>query len=521
MNLNQKSTVRSKAQEGIDALPMKLEHEAINPVVETGKINEEVTKQIAEILGIEVNNQWKIVDFQDGLAMVHYNDGANMDLYGKLRGVLIDLETSKVIADSFGYTPIAVQSELEVKDNKLTIVDGDNHSHVFSMDNVFIKRSFEGVVIRTLWYNNKFYRMTHKKINAEKSKWGSSKFFTSIYEEAGGPTVEQLFDTSKPYSSTVYDFIVVDSELMIGSKQQVNKPYIVLTSSTNFDIGKPDHQVASGIHNFQTSSEVSEIMNKTFIHKPVNLSIDEANYHLKFGFYCQHKFYEELLATGEAVIVYSIKDGVVEDLVKVHSKPYEWRLNLRGNEPNCKYRFYSLLDSAYCNSYEELNQEFMKKYIIFPFVDVNFLKKIYNEQNVITNLNTKFREDLQLVSYERNMKIFMIWLNFLISLPPYQQEAALDYFDEFLVERDLLIQWITDIELKVITVDFEEIPDKAKRRIINIMKEARTKVSRLRCDEEKKKEFIKASITNFLCKERGNSLYGLVRAMKKSKETKN
>src|SRR5437763_8501385 len=204
-----------------------------------------LTRRVCDILGCKDIQSWSIIDTFEDLALVHYEEDSDMTTYGHLRGILVDIETGAIIADSFGYTPTALANKIEDNDGIISIKDKDDVNHIFSGD-YHIKRIFEGVVIRVIWYKSKLYRITHKKINPVRSRWGSSKPFISMYEEAGGPSAEQLFDTSKPYSSTCYHFLVVSPELLVGSRQKVSCPYIVCIAQHTMDLKRPVNDVAPG-----------------------------------------------------------------------------------------------------------------------------------------------------------------------------------------------------------------------------------------------------------------------------------
>src|SRR5690606_30349517 len=123
-----------------------------------------------------------------------------------------------------------------------------------------IRPIFEGVVLRFLKYKGKVYNITHRKINPIKSHWGSSGNFLDIYKLANGPSAEQLFDESKPNSSTVYNFLVVDSALLVGTRQKVHSPYVVLLSTSEIKCPFSDEDTAKGLFNFECRSEISAEM---------------------------------------------------------------------------------------------------------------------------------------------------------------------------------------------------------------------------------------------------------------------
>lgn len=482
---------------------------------------DDVTRRAAEILNLTDTHGWSVIDTDNGLAMVHYNDDADMNAHGDLRGLLLDLEVGAVIADSFGYTPTAVASELTASDGNLTVRDKDGVNHIFSLEDVVVKRVFEGVVIRVIWHGGKCYRITHRKINPVRSRWGSSKSFISMYEDAGGPSAEQLFDTTKLYSSTCYDFLVVDQSLLVGTRQKVNKPYIVCLTQRTMDVKRPAEEVAPGRASFVTTNAIGGAVNESMIHEPKQLSLVEANHHLKFGYYNEFTSNDSRQLTGEAVIIYTMKDGAICDIVKVHSPAYEWRVNMRGNNPNITNQFYGLLNSVYGDLKSEEAWDLLKKrLILLPLYDEKSLKDLYEStQGILTIPSGEIsREDYD----TRDSRIHLLWMNYVLSLPAPSQGEALNILSRFRNDRNDLIQWIQNIEANTRNIEDAQLPNRVKGIISSSRRLARSRVETgsnysAKGTYMKLPTIIKSTIRNLINKENGPSLYSLVREMKLAK----
>ncbi|MEM4260083.1 MAG: hypothetical protein QXG00_02505 [Candidatus Woesearchaeota archaeon] len=478
----------------------------------------EVTKRVAEILQLEINDQWFVVDHKDNLALVHYSKDANMTFYGNFRGLLIDLEVGAILADSFGgYTPTATASKLNVVDNLVTIKDHYGLYHQFNINDMIIKRAFEGVVLRAIWHKGKMYLITHRRIDSSRSKWGSAKTFLSMYEEANGPKAEELFDITKPYSNTCYHFFIVDPSLLVATRQRVNKPYIVFLTQRTMDIKRPQEQVAPGKKLQRIVYDITSTIDEPIIYKPKKISIEEANKHLSSGYYEPFSVYDERESTGEAVIIYAKKNNKIYDIVKVHSPSYDWRSNMRNNNPSIIKQFYLLLDEVYKDlKTEEDWKRFKKRLILFPLYSEEFIEELFNETKGILKIPYTTPPSRELFNNRRN-RIYLLWLNYFFSLPLSIQGKALKLFNDYMYQKSKLIRWIQNIE-KNRTVDKDtDNQTPAQQRIKSIIKTAR----------EKSKEFylkdksvsldilIRNSISNFINKERGNSLYSLIREMNK------
>jgi hypothetical protein len=428
-----------------------------------------------------------------------------------------------VIADSFGYTPTAVAPELVLKEGKLRIQDTDGVTHVFDPEAVNIKRVFEGVVIRTIWRKSRLYRITHRTINPVKSRWGGSKSFLTLYDEASGPTAEQLYDVTKPFSSTCYDFLVVDQALLVGTRQQVNKPYIVLLSSREMDIKRPAEDVAPG--HFGTvattvpiATNIGGSVNNSVIHLPAALSLTEANHHLKFGYYNEFAVDDLRQLTGEAVIVYRMENNAVADVVKVHSPAYDWRVNMRGNNPNVPLQFYCLLNMAYGDVSEtEAWETFKKRFVLLPAYDEKSLKELYAQSKMLLMIPSG--EVSQDDYVNRDDRIHLLWMNYVLSLPVHLQETALDLLSQFRKDRNDLIDWLQTLESSTQNIEAADIPERAKGLISSSKRLARDRIAKGENYSQKGAymklpTLIRSTIRNLVNKENGPSLYALIRDSK-------
>jgi hypothetical protein len=485
---------------------------------------DELQQKVCRILGLDSAKGWSIIDTFESLVLIHYNDSADAYEQGHLRGILVDTESECVLSDSFGYTPSCVYHALPlptpVNDGQTTkevinIMDENQVFHQFDTSKVSIKRAFEGVVLRCLWYKGKFLQITHKKINTQRSRWGTPKTFLQMYQEAGGPTVEQLFDTSKPSSSTVYTFIVVDTPLLISTRQIVNKPYLVFVEAKEFDLKCPEDQVAKG-KPISGTSEIGAIVNESMIHIPRELSIAEANDFLQKGYHAPHSHFDIRQYNGESIILCQEINGK-KQTVKVNSLSYDWRIRLRGNNPNVVNQFYHLLSSVYEDFNENSFFDFLGCYIPFPLYDQSTLKLFYegypNSQlpvaDTISHQNYPTRDD----------RIQLLFINYWFSLPHTNQLQALTIFDDYKNDREALCKWLNNIHKTVQNLDSTELC----YRIKDIIKFCRNSSSQdVRTNKNYTKEgkfvpyeqLVKNKIRNIICKEKGSSLYSLVKIMK-------
>ena len=482
-----------------------------------------LTKRCSEIIGMKDLTGWSVIDTYENLALVHYNPKTDFQKFGHIRGLLLDTESGDIIADSFGYTPIAICNEITPTDDNVSItdVDGINHKFLLTDKDVYVKRVFEGVVIRVIWYNNKMYRITHKKINPTRSKWGNSKRFLDIYDESNGPTAEQLFDTTKPYSSTCYHFLAVDNSLLVATRQKMTVPYLVYIERQEVFLQKPDTDIATGIPTFPLIEQITGTVTQSGIYNPRQLNINQVNKFLKYGYYKPYDAPDERQLTGESVIFYKKVDEAIVDVVKVNSTSYEWRSNLRGGNHNIVNQFYSKLNMVYGDIKEESQWEKLKSnLILFPLYSFDDMKNLYDVGKgiLLIGIDENFKPTKEMYN-TRQSRINLFWTNYMLALPISHQEAALELLENFTTDRNNLINWLCTLENNVKIISE---PDHCKYivRIINFARKSANEAVKDGTNLTQKgqvlnyKAMIKRKIYDLINKERGTSLYAMIREMK-------
>ena len=483
---------------------------------------DELTQRVAEIIKVPFDG-WEIVDSFENLHMVHYKDDADMYKVGHVRGILVDVEAGCIVASSFGYTPVAVESSLKVTENgEIIVMDEHKFVHSFPKDEFVIKKVFEGVVIRVILYKGKVYHLTHRKINCSRSRWGSSPKFMEMYSEAGGPKDEELFDLSKQYSSDCYIFLIVHPSLLIATRQTIEVPYIVHLDTLVMNLNYPVEEIGFGNAKFEVQEKMNGYVGKSIIHKPSPLTIGEANVHLDFGYFEEFKVKDERQKTGEAIIIYLLnKDGSVKDIVKVHSPSYEWRSMLRSNDPNIVHRFYEIGPKYSYLDFSKLQdlEEFKKKFILFPLYPEELLQGVFTNNKSIVNLPEGEVDPAWFI--RKDAKLYVIWMNYVLSLPFNMQKLGLSIIEQFAKDRDAIVEFLFQHHEKcaVIETDEDLIP-RAKAIISCARTMSKNDIANNKNFSQKgvylrEPVLVKTKIRNFIRKESGPSLYSLVRSMKK------
>jgi len=399
---------------------------------------------------------------------------------------------------------------------------------VFPLDDkTEIHRVFEGVVIRAVLYNGVVYRITHRKIIPIRSHWGGSPTFSALYDSAGGPKDDQLFDMNKRYSPFCHFFIVVHPSLLIASRQTVKEPYVVYLGHHKNSFPFDESLMESKPSNtFTTFTKISGTVSASGVHQSQVLSLEEANKHLGFGYFEAFESTDERQLTGEAVIINRKDDnGAIVDIVKVHSPAFEWRVKMRGEDPNIYHRFYDLITISYKNVTDDKSwKSFTDQFMTFDLYEEDSIKKIFIDTVGAVTLQTKVASASDYSNKED--RIFLIWFNLMLSLPPHLRAANADVLERFRNDRNELIIWLQELEAK-----HESVDELDKMNIIKRSKDiiiTARNLARQTMREGKNfgtngvkisiSSLIKNTIRNFISKEYGASLYSMIRNMQKIKK---
>lgn len=520
-----------------------------------------IKSQIAEILNIENSAAWDVVDFDEekSLYLVHHRPEADLNLYGDIRGIIVDIKAKTIVCKSYPYTPVYTSDKLRLsKKGRLTIKEFDKSivqegcdDVILDMDNVDIKIGFEGTLIHVFKHDGRVYRSTRKKIDASRSRWGKSDTFTELYWKLNGPKDEDLFNPDSKYSPYCYIFIVVHPSLQVASKDNVGDGYLVYLGvkklwDTNYDLC-PYKQTKQNGDLFDNVSQESfdndkrpnagwiseniaeiktvcisdkgvEPPKENTIYTPCSFNMVEANKYLNHGFYDNFKIpgYDHRLYPGEFLIIHvHDKEGNIKGLIRVESPSYRWRCDLINNDPNLLHRFYQLLNDSYINNkrvnplagdVHKFMQQYRKKYPIFGNITYESISNYIQKHGAIIHwpvTNNKAPTE----HGNKNQLLHNIWLSLMSAVPITKQSEVLNFLKQLNDERYKLIGWIWKL---LIPKNYEKYT--LSKRIQNILQAARKPKPGLYRLSNKQ---IKDNIRNFIMKEEGTSLYRLIREMKK------
>jgi hypothetical protein len=529
-----------------------------------------IRAQVRYILGLESDEGWEITDPKEpgkthnNMVMVHYSKDFKTGQPIKpelshIRGWLVDLNLQQVVASSYGYTPSYYTDKGVRIDDDANAYLELNQLSKFKMSELTLKPYFEGVMMRVVWHQNQMIRCTHKKIDPSGSRWGNSMNFLQMFIDAGAPSAEELFDTSKPYSSTCYNFLVVHQDLIVSTRQEVVKPFIVFVGTTENASKVPEDQVAKGIPSFKVRSEpLSAREEGPFIYQPKELSAAEANMFLAFGYHktvftegeirpgpfmgIEWPATHPYLLPGEALIVTHkgapvkgpVKGPVLERSWRLMSPSISWRSMMRGEDPNIAHRFFTLITEMIPEQTDPKVRQMIKEKF-FPCKSVSYpeLKEMINDLLEKNDLKIEFlpAEEAEGILWScvkgdgksrgtprykaRENRLGMAWVNYALSLPVHIQRELPDLLSQYQQQKEELTKWLQEIYQRSSTKEF---PLKEGDRINDIL----SKSHLFSYNENDKKtptdEQVFGKIANLVSKEHGDSLYRMHKQLSASRE---
>lgn len=503
---------------------------------------------IAKIVGIENSDAWDIIDSDpdNSLYLINYNNRADLSRYGQLSGVVVDVDKKTIVCRSDGYCPTAVKDVIDLNpDNKIHIIDNFGEEHVFDQETIRIKIAYEGQTVRVFKHNGTVYYSTNKNLNLSKKYW-------QYYNDLNGPLGDDLFDVNSLYSPYCHIFIMVHPELINVTKGDIGDGYLVYLGPKqlwSYDNESPynESQIDKNLRvpptvtslvsysNDKSSNNNGIIKDAGKILYSININLDQANHHLKFGFYDPNRWdndqqLDQRTLPGESIIIYNINDlGQISTSLKVNSSSYQWRSEMRDNNHNIVNRFYQLIDGSYIQA--ETDSGFERYHGIFPIFALPYKINYSNDQDINTlvegvedylyqngpivmwpPIDISIEQQKNLVSNE-NLRLVNIWISYLMSVPLDLQNDVLPLYRNLIDQRDQAIDWLINIQY-----DQEsniDLSDQAKAILSQARQFAQYKTSR-GDNNTSIDQMINKNIHDLVMKQSGDDLYKLITNMKSS-----
>jgi hypothetical protein len=261
----------------------------------------------------------KTTDADEKLEMVSYIDCNNQSSneIKRNRGVVIDKQSKNEIFLSFGYTDQFVDTEKEEIQNALGNLEHWNFYY-----------SLEATLIRVAHHEGQWYIMTHKKLDAFKSRWSCRDTFGDLFETMLSKMLE-VPKTENPLQK-LYDEL------------DVNKVYCFLLKS-NFENRivcqynyKQERIVYLGCFDkgdvVQLDTNVPDKKIFELFARPVQVYVNDLEDLIKKVNDISYFDYQGIVATHK----------VINKQIKIYNSEYFKFFELRGNNPNLRFRYLEL-----------------------------------------------------------------------------------------------------------------------------------------------------------------------------------
>ena len=261
----------------------------------------------------------KTTDADEKLEMVSYIDCNNQssEEIKKNRGVVIDKESKNEIFRSFGYTDQFVETEKEEIQNALANLEDWNFFY-----------SLESTLIRVAHHEGQWYIMTHKKLDAFKSRWSCRDTFGDLFESMLSKMLE-IPKTENPLQklydeldiNKVYCFLLKSNfENRIVCQYNYKQERIVYLGS--FDKGDV----------VQLDTNVPDKKIFELFARPVQVYVTDLEDLIKKVNDISYFDYQGIVATHK----------VINKQIKIYNSEYYKFYELRGNNPNLRFRYLEL-----------------------------------------------------------------------------------------------------------------------------------------------------------------------------------
>lgn len=422
-------------------------------------------QKLAAHLELPPSRMWNVIDEDEHLELFHYNpEIVPAGEIGAIRGLVYDPRGDAIIARSYSYTPSVVLPSIKLSDDGCLRLDDPENGKKYELEGgkFYFKQGFEGTVMRVFKHHGKVYHSSHRRLDTSRSRWGSSPPFLSVYYELGGPKDEELFDPEKEYSPFCYLFLMVHPTLLMSSRENVGKGYLVFLGALRLWNDKYE-SVDNEPKTFPTLKGLPDDLSEPFILEPPEISLELANKHLE---------------KGEFVIVYSRehREGEMPSLIRVSSPAYEDRVRARNNDPNTYHRFVELSSRA-----SLMNRDaFVKMYGCPPK----------------TSLQERYACILE--EFRKNLPLRM-------------DDEAKDFVSRLYKDREELSSWLTDLVFDgVSSIKDEKVPPRVSQ-IVALFSRKTPRGNR---------KNVRKDIVSLLIKEPGASFYKMLRSMRTCKHHK-
>lgn len=486
-------------------------------------IMEDIKSQIAEIAEIDVSNAWHITDSDEdnGLYMINAKKDADMRLWGRIRGVVVDVKNRTIVARAPEHVSTATADQIK-SEEYYSITDDLGEVFNFESDRTIVKMGFEGTLMMVMKHHGKVHVMSAHRIDPSRSTWqGRTATFTEIYDSLNGPK-ESLFSSNGEYSPYCHLFIMVHPDVVVASKVPVNNGFLVYIGPklmwNSKDSNYPEDLVDNELLLPETVAVLNPDRTGPVIFSPPNLTVDEANNHLQYGFWSQVKIpRDSRLGTGEFVILSKVNErGETIGMLKVQSPAYTWRSDLLAGNPNRYNQFVQLYSVALPDIKTSMDAtNFTNKVPILTVYSRQHIKGLIEEGDLIVWPQDPSKLP-SVYKMKRDDRMRNIWQCLLVAVPMFRQMEVLDFLTKFEDDRTKVVRWLQELSKMETLTGMDDLPKRAIQIINSAKTGARNMIRQKRNYDNKTRRYISLdalvdkNIHNFVMKEK-YAMYKLIK----------
>jgi hypothetical protein len=317
----------------------------------------------------------------------------NKDVIKECRGIVFDGQ--KVVMRAFSHTDEYSVNDLQtIVNDKFTAIGSGDVNNGIGMCKFY--EAHEGALIRMFNFKGKWFTTTHRKLNAFKSKWGSSESYGSAFKAALKYQISINEELRNSLNNTTGNFYDAFQSTLDPANQ-----YMFLIRNTN------ENRLVSTAPENPTMYHVGTFVNGELdmdldihVYKPESFQfekIDDLRIHVE----STHP------ADTSGLIVFC--PGNVQ--FRISSDIYMRMFNIRGNQPSVKFRYLQIRmdqqsnemlrmmypdNEVELNEYEQLLHDISKKIhtaYMNRFIHKQYVSVPVGEFQVIRTAHGWFLED--------------------------------------------------------------------------------------------------------------------------------
>lgn len=242
------------------------------------------------------------------------------------KGAICQVEGETLIFKGFPFSTEITDEEAE------SFLDG------FDLTQYEIFECLEGTIIRVFFYNDKFWTTTSKRLDAFKSKWASIRtYFGQSFAQQLRKLVDWSVDDDREFLKMFYEKYLDKKKRYCFILRSSEEERIVCDANLIPGVTYLCNETDSHVMDFSDQIQLDD----TFFPKSKRISGLETGQQAA-EYVRNHTHF----TVSQGIILFK-QNGENLESIKIMSKEYAVRFNLRGNESSLKFRYLQLRQTSY------------------------------------------------------------------------------------------------------------------------------------------------------------------------------